>query len=592
MPRLDVTYLGTINRDISETKSVVQKYIAKVTIAELSQWFQYRRDKKGGRHPFKVSDTSTIQIHERVQRGKENGFVLQDKTKIDDICNTLLKINKKAQKVYLGSLVWNIRKKENNKIRRIKVSEDDNLPPEYELRINVDKIYLTDSAHRHFGIVEAYKTYRKEPSKYPDFDENFEFTVEIYNLADDEEQNLFNELNAKQKKITATKQKQMDNSTPLGKIKDSIIDYDMENGQIFYNNIELNSNTNKGHTLMTMSVFVASIKEMFKTDINEADKDSSLKDEIVKYYCDFFTSLKNNIQIKYTDFGKEKEIYPFNNLYLEYITPIENNPDYEDDILESKLTEARGRAKHINDEIREQDLIIHNVSIKALSRLGKLIRKMSNWETIIEQLQQSLIIGHNGKFLQKSNREILERYKDNKEALATIKENGNLNMQVVSWKVNDLYNFYIDKLMLKKKNELYFNQNDFLEQLTDNYLIKVSKEKSTIIQFRYIFYVADNLFDEIFLEDLTMSLVSLNNSWRKIKFSGKKSFKAIQKDYDEGYIDDIYDTGIKRATVNFEIKLPKFENDSNLSAGLKIKIKTPNISIDNEKEFIFRTEEE
>lgn len=596
MPKLNVNYLGTINNNVSDEKAVVQKYIAKITIAELSQWFQYSREKKGGRHPFKVLDTSIIQIHERVQRGKnESGFVLQDKVKIDDISNTLLKTHKEAKKVYLGSLVWNIRKKDTNTIKRIKISEDDSLPPEYELRINVDKIYLTDSAHRHFGIVEAYKEYKKEPSKYPDFDENFEFTVEIYNLLASNEQNMFNELNAKQKKITAAKQKQLDNSTPLGKIKDSIIDYDMENEKIFYNNIELNSIQNRQHTLMTMSVFVASIKEMFKSEINEiyinSGVNDELKEEIVTYYCNFFTSLRDNIQIKYMDFGEEKEISPFNNLYLKYIYPIENNSNYEDKVLDDKLEEARDTAKLINKKLREEDLIVDNISIKALSRLGRLIRKMSNWKIVIEQLQQSLIIGHNGRFLQKSNKEILEKYKDNKEALATIKEDGSLNMQVVSWKVNDLYNFYVDKLLLKKDTKLYCNQNGFSKQCTNDYILKVSLNKELTIQFRYNFYIADKLFDEISLEDLTMNVV-IHDGWNKIKFTGKKSFKAIQKDDDEGYIDEIYGVGIKKASINFEIKLPAFENNEHLSAGLKVKIKAPNISIESEEEFIFKTEEE
>ena len=91
-----------------------------------------------------------------------------------------------------------------------------------------------------------------------------------------------------------------------------------------------------------------------------------------------------------------------------------------------------------------------------------------------------------------------------------------------------------------------------------------------------------------------MSVVAIN--WNKIKFTGntgkQKAFKTMAKDYDEGYIDDVYDNGIKKATVNFEIRLPKFENNDNLIGGLKVKIKAPNISIESEEEFIFKTEEE
>lgn len=593
MPSIRVKYLGTVNKDIQSNQTVVEKHVVKVKAHELSQWFQYSREKKGGRHPFKISDSSIIKIHEKVQRGKNNfGFVLQEKNKVDDIKDVLLGIHKTDKKVYLGSLVWNIRKKDSNKIKKIKISEDETLPPEYELSIDIDNIYLTDSAHRHFGIVEAYNEYRRSSDKYPAFNEDFEFIVEIYNLSRDEEQNLFNELNSKQKKITAAKQKQLDNSTPLGKIKDEIIDYDMEHERIFYNNIELNSNQNTGHTLMTMSVFVASINEMFKKEINEIYKNETvndeLKEDIVVYYCDFFSELKNNISVTYSSYGEFKSIYPFDNLYLKYIY-IAENLDYDDEtILENKLEEARNTAKHINSELRGQDLITHNVTIKALSRLGKLIRKMSNWKTVIEQIQQSLVIGHDGKFLQKSNTDITEVYSGNQEALARPNQDGTLNMQVVSWKVDEMFNFLTDKLLLKKNHKLYFDQNDFEIELKNNDTVKVFHDTPTIIKFRYNFFIADKLFDEISSSDITLSVTPLD-SWNKMKFTGQKSFKAINKDYDEGYVDEIYNTGIKKAYASFEIKLPPFESDEHLEQGLKIKIKAPNISIEMESEYLLST---
>jgi len=593
MPSITAKYLGTVNPNMDSTKSVVEKNIIRVKASELSQWFLYNREKKGGRHPFKLSESSTIQIHERVQRGKnESGFVLQEKNKVDEIRDTLLGIHKTDKKVYLGSLVWNIRKKERNIIKKIKVSENDSQPPEYELRMDVDNIYLTDSAHRHFGIVEAYNEYRKKPEDYPSFDENFEFSVEIYNLSIDEEQNLFNELNSKQKKITAAKQKELDNSTPLGKIKDEIIDYDMENERIFYNNIELNSNQNNRHTLMTMSVFVASIKEMFKQEIDEvyinSDVNDELKYEIVSYYCDFFSMLRDTIKIKYLSYGIEKEIYPFENLYTKYIY-VQENADFDDDeSYESKLEEAREKAKFVNSEIRSQDLITHNITIKALSRLGKFIRKMSNWGTVIEQIQQSLIVANDGKFLQKTNEEILKVYPGNKEAIATINLDGSLNMQVVSWKVDDLFNYLVDKLSLRKEGKLYFNQNDFRESLDNTSFIKVSLSHNTKVKFRYDFFIADKLFDEIPSSDLVINIIALDN-WSKIKFIGKNSIKSRKKDYDEGYVDEVYDKGIKKASAIFEIDLPPFENNDHLKEGLKVKIKVPNISIGSEVEFMLKT---
>lgn len=595
MPTITPKYLGSINDNMHNNNSpVVMKRVIKVKISELAQWFQYSREKQGGRNPFKVSDSSLIQIHERIQRGKnESGFVLQEKNKIDEIKEILLGIHKTNKKIYLGSLVWNIRKIDTNKFDILSISKLDGSLPEYKLEIEVNKIYLTDSAHRHFGIVEAYKEYQKNSDSYPLFNENFEFLVEIYNLTADEEQNLFNELNSKQKKITAAKEKQLDNSTPLGKIKDEIIDYDMENERIFYNNIELNSNQNTRHTLMTMSVFVASIKEMFKNEINEVyandTVNDTLKEDIVSYYCNFFGELKNTIIIKYISItGEEKNISPFENLYMKYIYIVENADFDNDEIYENKLEEARNTAKLINSKIREQDLITHNITIKALSRLGKLIRKMSNWKTVIEQIQQSLIIGYDGKFLQKTNSELFEAYPGNQEALVKFNEDGSLNMQVVSWKTNELFHYFTDKLELRKEPILFSDQDDFKKILTNNDSIKVSINNPTIIKFKHTFFIADNLYDEITTNDLSMNILAVDN-WSKIKFTGKTSFKAIIKDYDEGYIDEVYDRGIRKATAIFEITLPAFENEAHLKHGLKIKVKSFNISFDNEIDYILST---
>lgn len=592
MPSIRVKYLGSVNENIDSSKTIVEKHLVSVSASELSLWFQYTRDKKGGRHPFKLQDSSVIKIHERIQRGKnEAGFVLQEKSKVDNIKDTLLGLSDDCKKVYLGALVWNIRKKETNKIKKIKISEDDNLPPEYELKLDIDNIYLTDSAHRHLGIVEAYHEYQKDKSLYPLFNENYEFSVEIYNLSGADEQNLFNELNDKQKRITNTKRKQLDNTTPLGKIKDEIIDYDMEHDKIFYNNIELNSNQNIGYTLMTMSVFVSSIKEMFKSEINEVYQNGSINDElkekIVEYYCEFFSTLRNNIEITYTSFGKETNIHPFNNLHQEYISLIENS-DFEDDVLEDKLTEARNEARNLNKEIRTQDLIIHNVTIKALSRLGRLIRKMSNWKTVIEQIQQSLILGHSGRFFQLSNNLISEKYKRNKEAIASDNLDGSLNVQVVSWKIDDLYNILTNELKLQKIKKLYSGQDDFVRELENNSTLEVSIIETSKIQFRYDFYISNNLFDEILLENLSISITPLDN-WPKMKFVGKKAFKAIRKEVDDGYIDEVYGTGIKKVSAYFEIKLPSFEDEAHITSGLKLKIKAFNLSIENEEEFILNT---
>lgn len=583
MPKITLPLLDIINNHLDQNSTVVKKYIVKVTASELASWFQYEKNNKVGRHPFKVTSQSSIQISERIQRGKnENGYSLQEKSKVDDIKNTLLGIHETNKKVYLGSLVWNIRKKETNVLKSVTISEGIETPPEKELRITFDNIYLTDSAHRHFGIVEAYHEYRDDPSRYPNFNGDYEFTVEIYNLTNNDEQSLFNELNSKQKKITAARQKLLDNTTALGKIKDLIIDYDMENQRIFYNNIELNSNMNTQHTLMTMSVFVSSIKEMFQKEVEEvyisSDVNEDLKDEIVEFYCDFFNELKENIEVTYKEYGEDKKIKPFENLYLQYIYPIEN-ADYDDDeVLEKNLDEARMKAKNINTQFRKQDLTTHNITIKALSRVAKLIKRMSNWKLVIEQFQQDLILSNDGRFLQQTNNEIMSNYKNCTEAIAKVNLDGSLNIQVISSKVNDLYYYLCDKLNLKFKSNftkiLYENQ----DEIDFQNCIKISLTRETKFYIKYECIVADKLIEILSVENFKLSITP-NDNWSKSKFTGSKVITAVTKDIDEGYEHQIYGNNLKRVIAKFEVTLPAYENINRIKDGLLFRIKSPYISL-------------
>jgi hypothetical protein len=583
MPKITLPLLDIINNHLDQNSTVVKKYIVKVTASELASWFQYEKNNKVGRHPFKVTSQSSIQISERIQRGKnENGYSLQEKSKVDDIKNTLLGIHETNKKVYLGSLVWNIRKKETNVLKSVTISEGIETPPEKELRITFDNIYLTDSAHRHFGIVEAYHEYRDDPSRYPNFNGDYEFTVEIYNLTNNDEQSLFNELNSKQKKITAARQKLLDITTALGKIKDLIIDYDMENQRIFYNNIELNSNMNTQHTLMTMSVFVSSIKEMFQKEVEEvyisSDVNEDLKDEIVEFYCDFFNELKENIEVTYKEYGEDKKIKPFENLYLQYIYPIEN-ADYDDDeVLEKNLDEARMKAKNINTQFRKQDLTTHNITIKALSRVAKLIKRMSNWKLVIEQFQQDLILSNDGRFLQQTNNEIMSNYKNCTEAIAKVNLDGSLNIQVISSKVNDLYYYLCDKLNLKFKSNftkiLYENQ----DEIDFQNCIKISLTRETKFYIKYECIVADKLIEILSVENFKLSITP-NDNWSKSKFTGSKVITAVTKDIDEGYEHQIYGNNLKRVIAKFEVTLPAYENINRIKDGLLFRIKSPYISL-------------
>ena len=74
-----------------------------------------------------------------------------------------------------------------------------------------------------------------------------------------------------------------------------------------------------------------------------------------------------------------------------------------------------------------------------------------------------------------------------------------------------------------------------------------------------------------------------------MKFICAKSFKAVKKEIDDGYVDEIYDSGIKKISAYFEITLPAFENNLHLQQGLKLKIKSFDLSIEIEEEFTIKT---
>ncbi|ALO34577.1 hypothetical protein CMT41_07500 [Colwellia sp. MT41] len=262
MAKIKLRLLDDLNKSNRGTqKSLVPKYIVKITASELNNYFKY--DSSGKKHPYKVANDSLIVLDENVQRGiTDLGRIRQEENKVKDIKNSLLGLNTLAPKAFMGNLVWNIRE-QGGEIFEISTSLRENKAAIQEIQINTKKIYLPDSAHRHLGICEAYREYLKSDETFDKFDEDFEFAIDVYNLSLQDEKLLFNELNSKQKKITAAKAKELDTTSPIGNLKDNILAYDQANERLFFQNIEVNSNTNDRHTLMTMSVFTASIKAMF-----------------------------------------------------------------------------------------------------------------------------------------------------------------------------------------------------------------------------------------------------------------------------------------------------------------------------------------
>jgi hypothetical protein len=258
--RIEADLLGRINESISANAPLQTKYIVRVTIEQLALWLQYERKGNGRNSPFRISDHSTIRIDPEIQRGRDSqGFLLQNSRKIMEIANTLLAPNNEmVPRLYLGCLTWNVRPqvKKIKDLFEIEKTEIEGKQPKWRLAFDTDAIYLTDSAHRHLGIVESYRQYQLNQGKYPTYSPKYEFLVEIYTLDKQREKELFSELNSKQKKISAAKQKEMDVSSPIGALKDAIQDYDRINRNFFADNIEVSSNQNDKHTLLTMSVFV------------------------------------------------------------------------------------------------------------------------------------------------------------------------------------------------------------------------------------------------------------------------------------------------------------------------------------------------
>jgi hypothetical protein len=569
---ITVTLLGSLNEAIGPNKSLRHKYVAKVTAGKLAQYLQY--DKKGKKHPFKIKLQSIIRIDSEVQRGfdEETGCVFQEAEKANEIADILLGKNEQYDHAFLGTLVWNVRSTANG----FSVFKREPLTPgsipSYELSFECDAIYLTDSAHRHFGIVEAFTRYNASPGNYPRFDPRFEFPVEIYNVDKHGEKELFFELNSKQKRITAAKQKQMDVTSPIGILRDAIQRVDENDGKLFLHNIEVASNKNDNHTLMTMSVFVSSIGEMFPAEeIRAAKEDDELQSEMVDYYCKFFYALRDNLRIKCdipfppapAGQGKTLELSPFYNLYTQFIEPVLDAvpEDPESPAVESLLEGARERARSLNQMVREQDIANSNAVTKALCRVGRTIRRMPRWQAVIERLQSDLVAGCDGRFFQKANPELLVA-PENDVAVATLNEDGiTLNVQVQTKTIKRIATYLLEKLGLIRKATLAFVSSPTvsINLAEDEVKHTVSVSKTTGAEFvvELPFEVAAGV--QPARDDLRLSLKPLA-PWKGGTFSGSKRLTAFELVRDESFDDPHYGSDVHRYVAKYVARLPAYES--------------------------------
>lgn len=583
MPKITLELLGQVNNKTKQAnKSLIPKYVVKITASDLNNLFKY--ESAGKKHPYKIQPDSTIVLDEIIQRGvNDSGKIRQEETKVKDIRDSLLGVNKLSPRAFIGNLVWNIRRDGTEKLAELVTQYDDGRPPEKKLEIETKKIYLPDSAHRHLGICEAYKESLK--SEFEQFDSEFEFVVDVYNLDKNLEKLLFNELNSKQKKITAAKAKELDSTSPIGNLKDSILAFDQANERLFSQNIEVNSNTNDRHTLMTMSVFTASIKAMFGlSTIKECLEDDDLKEELAEYYCNFFYKLREEIEVQCKIRNKIQTIKPFESLYLKYIYPVENK-DLEEEEQEQELMDARDEAKQINQRVREQDKTNSNPMIRSLCKIGGHIRQMPNWHEVIERLQTSLMFPANGKYFQADNEELLLTNPETGHSIATLKDDGNLNIQVQTHTLNTIEEHLIEKLSLNEEIQIAIvDTNDNRKQCNMNtgtfsFVPVFSRTDENYIDLEVTFFVGAKV--EVTTQSIQLK-IEPTVSWKEAKFVGQKKKKAKKVIFHEGYEHEYYGSGIKKVSADFELTFPKYDLDDSDAFKFEFEITYLGLSGDSE----------
>ena len=449
MPEITLRLLGDVNGFLRTQPGVPlqPKYMAVVTAEELALYLPYTKGRRRGKHTFKPDGSSLIRIDPEIQRGlTTTGELRQEDSKIEEISKALMGKSSENDKIFLGTLVWNIRNQGENAFVVI-TTQREGRPPEYRLTINTDAIYLTDSAHRHIGICEALRKHNESGGD-SRFSPLMQFPVEIYNVDKRHEKMLFRELNSKQKKITAAKQQEVDNTTPLGRLKEAIRTYDQENEGFFVENVEVNANQNDRHTLMTMSVFVAAIKEMFgKKLIDESAEDDGLRDSLAEYFVKSFYALRDTVRVTCTLHGREETVVPFSNLYNDIIRPVEDALDDEDDEerIEAKLKDARTKAAERNQSVREQDKLTSNSFIKAVAYTLGRARQMSRPQEVIDLLQSRLINNLDGRYFQAENPRMLQVMPSG-HSIGTLKSDGTLNIQVQTHTINEIKALFRDDL--------------------------------------------------------------------------------------------------------------------------------------------------
>jgi hypothetical protein len=581
---ISVRLLGQINTQTKGNATVPQRYIAVVTPESLSGWLSFERVGNRRSDRYKLRDESFIQIDPEIQRGRDTaGALLQMPKKVDDIASTLLGTSTNSlPHAFLGTLIWNVRP-EGSTLKIVREEElSEKAIPEYRLRINTKNIWLTDSAHRHLGIVEAYRRYEKDPSKYPRFPLKAEFVVEVYSLDRAMEKALFFELNSMQKRISATKRLELDIASSAGFLKDTIRYLDETDRRLFQDNIEVTSNQNKNHTLLTMSVFVSSIQEMFrKPELDEAKLSEHTRNDLAEFYCNFFYKLSDTIVVAINDTERSRslEIRPFYNLYLDYIQPATEEPTDAENAVEMKLDKARAEANRLNKLVREQDIANHNTLIRALCRLAGKIRYMPDWPRVIEHLQVGLNVPMGNRFFQKANKELFEADAGG-IPIATTNENGSLNVQVQSETRSAAYRYLRRKLQLDMSPAIYFCGADPADDPIDisnraDQIVPISRKDGGKISIDVAFYLAADVGPEEISTRLSVDPGEID--WKEMRLTGQKRLEAERVEMDNAYEHPLYPKDIQRYVASFSITVPPAARKVPADLALKLRLSCPDL---------------
>ncbi|ALO34578.1 hypothetical protein CMT41_07515 [Colwellia sp. MT41] len=297
--------------------------------------------------------------------------------------------------------------------------------------------------------------------------------------------------------------------------------------------------------------------------IKECKDDEDLKNELAQYFCDFFYKLKSEIVINCKVRNKDIEISPFDSLYLKYIYQVENRDYDSEEDLEDALKNAREVACEFNENLRSQDKVNSNPVIKTLAKIGGLIRKMEDWEEVIENLQSKILSQKDGKFFQVGNDELLEIRESTGEPIATLNtDNKSINIQVMTATLKTIEDFFLQELSLNRESKITLCINDkFKKDWVDgelNYTHSVSRKDKNYLDINVQFDVGY----KVDLKPQELSLrVEPSIAWKGSKFNGKKSIKAKKIEKFKGYQDEFYGSGIKRLEAQFEVTLPAYDNN-------------------------------